>query len=75
VYRLRYKAEDFPKFDVVGITTLFTLLSETVNTINLQRNFASTTAEDFREVLRQLFCQEIKKKLELTQRVAKYTRF
>ncbi len=40
VYRLRYKAKDFPKFDVIGITTLFTFYwSETVNTINFAKNF------------------------------------
>ncbi|MHB8065281.1 MAG: radical SAM protein [Ruminiclostridium sp.] len=40
VYRLRYKAEDFPKFDVVGITTLFTFYwSETVDTINFAKKF------------------------------------
>ncbi|MCO1602801.1 hypothetical protein [Desulfosporosinus nitroreducens] len=40
VYRLRYKAEDFPKFDIVGITTLFTFYwSKTVDTINYAKNF------------------------------------
>lgn len=40
VYRLRYKAEDFPKFDVVGITTLFTFYwSKTVDTINYAKKF------------------------------------
>lgn len=40
VYRLRYKAEDFPKFDVVGITTLFTFYwSETIDTINYAKKF------------------------------------
>lgn len=42
VYRLRYKAEDFPKFDVVGITTLFTFYwSETVDTINYAKKFCN----------------------------------
>ena len=40
VYRLRYKAEDFPKFDVVGITTLFTFYwSTTVDTIKFAKKF------------------------------------
>ncbi len=40
VYRLRYKAEDFPKFDVVGVTTLFTFYwSKTVSTINYAKKF------------------------------------
>jgi|LSQX01.3.fsa_nt_gb hypothetical protein len=39
-YRLRYKAEDFPKFDVVAITTLFTFYwSKTVDTINFAKKF------------------------------------
>lgn len=40
VYRLRYKADDFPKFDVVAITTLFTFYwNETVDTINFAKKF------------------------------------
>src|SRR5665648_855276 len=40
VYRLRYKAEDFPKFDIVGITTLFTFYwSKTIDTINYAKKF------------------------------------
>ena len=39
-YRFRYKTEDFPKFDVVAITTLFTFYwSETVDTINFAKKF------------------------------------
>lgn len=39
-YRQRYKAEDFPKFDIVGITTLFTFYwSKTVDTINYAKKF------------------------------------
>ena len=33
-YRCRYKAEDYPKFDIVGVTTLFTFYwKETIDTI------------------------------------------
>jgi len=40
VYRQRLKAEDFPKFDVVGITTLFTFYwNKTVDTINNAKKF------------------------------------
>lgn len=40
IYRLRYKVEDFPKFDVVAITTLFTFYwSKTVDTINYAKKF------------------------------------
>lgn len=40
VYRLRYRAEDFPKFDVIGITTLFTFYwNKTVDTINYAKKF------------------------------------
>lgn len=39
-YRFRYKNEDFPKFDVVAITTLFTFYwSETIDTINFAKKF------------------------------------
>lgn len=40
LYRLRYKASDFPKFDVVGITTLFTFYwKQTIDTINFAKKF------------------------------------
>lgn len=39
-YRLRYKVGEFPKFDVVGITTLFTFYwNKTVDTINYAKKF------------------------------------
>lgn len=39
-YRTRYMKRDFPKFDVVGITTLFTFYwKKTVDTINYAKNF------------------------------------
>ncbi|MEG1178267.1 MAG: hypothetical protein RSE40_06505 [Hydrogenoanaerobacterium sp.] len=39
-YRLRYKVNDFPLFDVVGITTLFTFYwKQTVDTINFAKKF------------------------------------
>ncbi|MBP7509179.1 MAG: hypothetical protein KA807_15305 [Prolixibacteraceae bacterium] len=41
-YRLRYKTEDFPKFDVVAISTMFTFYwNETVNTINFAKKFCN----------------------------------
>ena len=39
-YRTRYKNQDFPKFDRVGVTTLFTFYwKETIETINFAKNF------------------------------------
>lgn len=40
LYRQRYKNHQFPQFDVVGITTLFTFYwSQIVDTINFAKNF------------------------------------
>lgn len=39
-YRTRYKNQDFPTFDRVGVTTLFTFYwKETIETINYTKNF------------------------------------
>lgn len=39
-YRFRYMRRDFPKFDIVGVTTLFTFYwQKTVDTINYAKNF------------------------------------
>lgn len=39
-YRQRYRTSDFPKFDVVGVTTLFTFYwKETINTITFAKKF------------------------------------
>jgi len=39
-YRNRYKLQDFPKFDVIGVTTLFTFYwKQTVDTINYAKKF------------------------------------
>lgn len=39
-YRLRYRKKDFPKFDVICVTTLFTFYwKETIDTINGAKNF------------------------------------
>jgi hypothetical protein len=39
-YRNRYKKEDFPKFDIIAITTLFTFYwKETIETINYAKKF------------------------------------
>jgi len=41
-YRQRFKDEDFPRFDVVGVTTLFTFYwKETINTINYAKKFCT----------------------------------
>jgi hypothetical protein len=38
--RTRYKASDYPKFDIVGVTTLFTFYwKETIDTINNAKKF------------------------------------
>lgn len=40
--RARYKAEDFPKFDIVCVTTLFTFYwKETIDTINKAKKFCA----------------------------------
>lgn len=40
VYRIRYKNEDFVKFDFVGVTTLFTFYwAKTVDTVNFAKKF------------------------------------
>ncbi len=41
-YRLRFRDNQFPQFDIVGVTTLFTFYwRETVNTINYAKKFCS----------------------------------
>jgi hypothetical protein len=41
-YRLRYRDGRFPKFDVIGVTTLFTFYwRETIDTINYVKKFCS----------------------------------
>jgi hypothetical protein len=41
-YRLRYKKDEFPRFDIIGITTLFTFYwQETIDTINYAKKFCS----------------------------------
>jgi len=43
-YRLRYRNTQFPQFDVIGFTTLFTFYwRETIDTINYSRKFCSET--------------------------------
>lgn len=43
-YRLRYRDSQFPQFDVVGVTTLFTFYwRETIDTINYAKKFCSET--------------------------------
>jgi radical SAM superfamily enzyme YgiQ (UPF0313 family) len=38
--RVRYKTGDYPKFDIIGVTTLFTFYwKETINTINAAKKF------------------------------------
>jgi hypothetical protein len=40
--RTRYKAGDYPKFDIVGVTTLFTFYwKETIDTINMAKRFVA----------------------------------
>jgi hypothetical protein len=40
--RARYRAGDFPKFDIVGVTTLFTFYwKETIETINAAKSFVA----------------------------------
>lgn len=42
-YRQKYKNKEFPQFDVVGVTTLFTFYwKQTVDTINYAKNFCKT---------------------------------
>ena len=41
-YRRRFKAHDFPKFDIIAVTTLFTFCwKETIDTINSAKDFCS----------------------------------
>ena len=41
-YRRRFSAHDFPKFDIIAITTLFTFCwKETIDTINSAKSFCS----------------------------------
>ncbi len=41
-YRRRFTAHDFPKFDIIAITTLFTFCwKETIDTINAAKDFCS----------------------------------
>ncbi len=41
-YRIRHKTDDYPKFDVVGVTTLFTFYwKETIETINSAKKFCA----------------------------------
>ena len=43
-YRLRYRDNRFPQFDVIGITTLFTFYWRgTIDTINFAKKFCSET--------------------------------
>jgi hypothetical protein len=45
-YRLRYRDGRFPKFDVVGVTTLFTFYWQvTIDTINYAKKFCSNTGK------------------------------
>lgn len=41
-YRRKFSAHDFPKFDIIAITTLFTFYwKETINTINAAKDFCA----------------------------------
>ncbi|MDD5500751.1 MAG: hypothetical protein PHH57_03580 [Candidatus Omnitrophica bacterium] len=43
-YRLRFRNSQFPLFDIIGVTTLFTFYwRETINTINYAKKFCSET--------------------------------
>lgn len=47
-YRLRYLEGDFPQFDIIHITTLFTFYwRETIDTINFAKKFCSKTGRIF----------------------------
>ncbi|WP_250987958.1 radical SAM protein [Methanoculleus oceani] len=47
-YRLRYRDGDFPQFDIIHITTLFTFYwSITIDTINFAKKFCSKTGRIF----------------------------
>jgi len=47
-YRLRYRDGDFPQFDIIHITTLFTFYwSITIDTINFAKKFRSKTGRIF----------------------------
>ncbi len=40
IYRLKYKKEQYPKFDFVGVTTLFTFYwQKTISTVNFAKKF------------------------------------
>ncbi len=44
--RMRYKAGDYPKFDIVGVTTLFTFYwKETIETINSAKKFIAESGK------------------------------
>lgn len=44
IYRLRFREEKFPQFDVIAITTLFTFYwQKTIDTINYAKKFCSET--------------------------------
>ncbi len=45
---LRLKAEDFPKFDIICVNSLFTFFfNETINTINFAKNFLAADGKIF----------------------------
>jgi len=47
-YRLRFRRGDFPQFDVIHVTTLFTFYwRETIDTINFAKKFLSKTGRIF----------------------------
>jgi len=46
--RAKYKADDYPKFDIVGITTLFTFYwKETIGTVNGAKKFVAENGRIF----------------------------
>lgn len=48
VYHKRYRKRDFPQFDIVGVTTLFTFYwKQTVDTINTAKLFCTKTGRIF----------------------------
>lgn len=48
IYRQKYRNKEFPQFDVVGITTLFTFYwKQTIDTINYAKNFCNPTGKIF----------------------------
>jgi hypothetical protein len=43
-YRIRYQKEQFPLFDIVAVTTLFTFYwKKTIETINYAKKFCSSS--------------------------------